>query len=112
MHPLPFNFVGLTLNANEEVPRLSPCPPPPPPATMLSKFFGGKFKYLNRKNSEFLAGNSNTNVKCKMQMQMQMQNAIAKCKMQNAKCRFNAEMPIERGTSVVTMSYYYSYYHI
>ena len=25
---------------------------------------------------------------------------------------FNAEMPIERGTSVVTMSYYYSYYHI
>ena len=49
-------FIGLTLNANEEVPRLSPCPATP---TMLSKFFGGKFKYLNRKNSEFLVGNSN-----------------------------------------------------
>ena len=57
---------------NEEVPLLSPCPPPPPP--MLSKNVGGKFKYLNRKNSEFLAGNSNA--KCKMQN--------AKCKMQNA----------------------------
>ena len=58
--------IGLTLNANEEVPMLSPCPPPsPPPAAMLSKFFDGKFKYLNRKNSEFLAGNSNA--KCKMQ---------------------------------------------
>ena len=60
-------IVGLTLNANEEVPMLSPCP-----ATMLSKFFGGKFKYLNRKNSEFLAGNSNA--KCKMQ------NEKGKCK--------------------------------
>ena len=57
---------------------LSPCPAPPP--AMLSKFFGGKFKYLNRKNSEFLAGNSNANVKCKMQMQ----NANAKCK---CKCK-------------------------
>ena len=44
------NIIGLTLNANEEVPLLSPCPsPPPPPPPMLSKFFGGKFKYLNRK---------------------------------------------------------------
>ena len=58
---------------NEEVPRLSPCPPAPAPP-MLSKFFGGKFKYLNRKNSEFLAGNSNA--KCKM--------LNTKCKMQNA----------------------------
>merc|ERR1711994_655997 len=64
---------------------------------MLSKNVGGKFKYLNRKNSEFLAGNSNANAKCKCKMQnakckmqnakckMQMQNA--KCKMQNAKCK-------------------------
>ena len=41
----------------EEVPLLSPCPAPPPPAppapAMLSKNVGGKFKYLNRKNSEF-----------------------------------------------------------
>ena len=51
-------YIGLTLNANEEVPRLSPCPPPP----MLSNFFGGKFKYLNRKNSEFLAGNFHANL--------------------------------------------------
>ena len=72
----------------EEVPMLSPCPP----AAMLSKFFGGKFKYLNRKNSEFLAGNlnaelknANADAKCRCIMQMQMQNA--KCKMQNAKCK-------------------------
>ena len=39
----------------EEVPLLSPCPA----AAMLSKKFGGKFKYLNWKNPEFLAGNSN-----------------------------------------------------
>ena len=46
--------------AMQEVPLLSPCPPPPPPAPapapappMLSKNVGGKFKYLNRKNSEF-----------------------------------------------------------
>merc|ERR1711994_410625 len=58
---------------------------------MLSKFFGGKFKYLNRKNSEFLAGNSNANAKCKMQMQMQMQNANAKCKMQIANANANAK---------------------
>ena len=51
---------------NEEVPLLSPGATT---TTMLSKNFGRKFKYLNRKNSEFLAGNSNANVKCKMQMQ-------------------------------------------
>ena len=69
----------------QEVPLLSPCPaaapppaPPAPPAPMLSKNVGGKFKYLNRKNSEFLAGNSNANVKFKMQMQMQNANANAK----------------------------------
>ena len=64
---------------NEEVPLLSPCAPAPAPAApapaMLSKNFGGKFKYLNRKNSEFLAGNSNSNAnanaKCKCKMQMQ-----------------------------------------
>ena len=42
--------------AMQEVPLLSPCPPAPPappPAPMLSKNVGGKFKYLNRKNSEF-----------------------------------------------------------
>ena len=50
----------------QEVPLLSPCPPPAP---MLSKNVGGKFKYLNRKNSEFLAGNSNANAKCKCKMQ-------------------------------------------
>jgi hypothetical protein len=81
--------------AMQEVPLLSPCPPPAPP--MLSKNVGGKFKYLNRKNSEFLAGNLHAHCKCKMQMQnanakckckskMQMQNANAnaKCKMKNA----------------------------
>ena len=41
---------------------------------MLSKNFGGKFKYLNRKNSEFLAGNLNS--RCKMQMQMLMKMQI------------------------------------
>ena len=41
---------------------------------MLSKFFGGKFKYINQNYSELLAGN--LNAKCKMQ------NAM--CKMQNA----------------------------
>ena len=49
---------------NEEVPLLSPCPAPPPPAPpppapMLSKNFGGKFKYMNQNDSEFLAGNLN-----------------------------------------------------
>ena len=39
-----------------------PAPAPPPPAPMLSKNFGGKFKYLNQKNSEFLG-------------EIQMQNA-------------------------------------
>ena len=39
---------------NEEVPLLSPCP-----ATMLSKNFGGKFKYMNQNDSEFLAGHLN-----------------------------------------------------
>ena len=40
--------------AMQEVPLLSPCPPAPPaPPPMLSKNVGGKFKYLNRKNSEF-----------------------------------------------------------
>ena len=72
--------------AMQEVPLLSPCPPPAPP--MLSKNVGGKFKYLNRKNSEFLAGNLNSRCKCKMQMQMlilmlmlmqMLQNANAKC---------------------------------
>ena len=33
--------------------------PPPPTTTMLSKNFGRKFKYLNRKTYEFLAGNLN-----------------------------------------------------
>ena len=55
------------MDQKEVVPLLSPCPPPPAPA-MLSKNVGGKFKYLNRKNSEFLAGNSNANAKCIMQM--------------------------------------------
>ena len=45
----------------EEVPLLSPCPAAAAP--MLSKKFGGKFKYLNRKNSEFLARHSNANAK-------------------------------------------------
>ena len=50
----------------EEVPLLSVCAPPPPtptPTTITSNFFGGKFKYLNRKNSEFLAGNLNAKLK-------------------------------------------------
>ena len=67
---------------NEEVPLLSPCPPPAAPPAMLSKNVGGKFKYLNRKNSEFLAGNSNANAKCKMKIKMQ--NAKCKCIMHNA----------------------------
>ena len=62
---------------NEEVPLLSPCAAAaaaPAPA-MLSKNVGGKFKYLNRKNSEFLAGNLNAKCKrkkkkCTMQMPM------------------------------------------
>ena len=59
---------------NEEVSLLSPCAAAAP--TMLSKNFGGKFKYLNRNNSEFLAGNLNS--RCKMQ------NANAKCKCKKA----------------------------
>ena len=66
---LAYIWVGCQSNnwfnaAMQEVPLLSPCRPPPPPP-MLSKNVGGKFKYLNRKNSEFLAGNSNA--KCKTQ---------------------------------------------
>ena len=57
---------------NEEVPLLSPCPTTPP---MLSKNVGGKFKYLNRKNSEFLAGNSIAKyAKCKSKIFAQTQN--------------------------------------
>ena len=43
---------------------------------MLSKNVGGKFKYLNWKNSEFLAGISNEKLK--------MKNASANLKLQNA----------------------------
>ena len=57
--------IGLTLKCQlKEVPLLSHRPPPtttttptPTPTTITSKFFGGKFKHLNRKISEFLAGN-------------------------------------------------------
>ena len=69
---------------NEEVPLLSPCA-----TTMLSKNVGGKFKYLNRKNSEFLVGNSNA--------QILAGNLNSKCKMQNAnakgKCNSSALNP-------------------
>ena len=47
---------------------LSICPPPPT-TTITSKFFGGKFKHLNRKISEYLVG-----------------NLKSRCKMENAKC--------------------------
>jgi len=58
---------------------------------MLSKNFGGKFKYLNRKNSEFLAGN--LNAKCKME---KCKWKKAKCKMEgnsnaNAKCKMQMQ---------------------
>ena len=32
----------------------------------FENFFGGNFKYVIRKNSEFLAGNLNANGKCKI----------------------------------------------
>ena len=80
-------IVGLTLKCQlKEVPLLSPCPTPTTTTTttptITSKFFGGKFKHLNRKNSEFLAGKLNSkckmqNAKCKMQIaNMQRQNAF------------------------------------
>ena len=77
---------------NEEVPLLSPCATPTP---MLSKNVGGKFKYLNRKHSEYLAGNSNA--KCKylnrknsdFWREIQMQNANI-----NANIKFSSKPKI------------------
>ena len=66
-----YYIIGLTLKCQlKEVPLLPHRPPTTttPTTTITSQFFGGKFKHLNRRNSESLVG-----------FKFEMQNA--KCKM-------------------------------
>ena len=85
----------------QEVPLLSPCPappaPPPAPAPMLSKNVGGKFKYLNRKISEFLAGNANAKCRWKMQMRKNSEFSVGNL---NSRCIMQMQSNAKRSNQL------------